>query len=118
MTERRNRNRGYMRLRVWNEAIDLYAIVCGILRPLPYDLRRVVSQGVASADSVHRNIAEGYCRKSLNEYLQFLNYALASLGETSSGFMAYRNANQISESDFERYDESAFRLKNGLIALA
>ena len=51
---------------------------------------------MASSDSVHRNIAEGYCRRSLREYVQFLYVALGSLGETVSGLHACRKAEQIS----------------------
>jgi len=63
MTLRKNINRGYMKLRVWDDAKALYILTCRIFRPMPYDLRRVVTQQIASVDSIHRNIAEGYCRK-------------------------------------------------------
>jgi four helix bundle protein len=45
-------------------------------------------QAIASTDSAHRNIAEGYCRRSIREYLNFLNIALGSLGESVSGLYA------------------------------
>jgi four helix bundle protein len=77
----------------------------------------VGSQAIASADSVHRNIAEGYCRRSLREYLQFLNFALGSLGESVSGLHAYHTAGQIADSDFKALDELAFKLENGLLKL-
>jgi four helix bundle protein len=80
-------------------------------------LKRVASQAIASADSVHRNIAEGYCRRSLREYLQFLNIALGSLGETVSGLFAYRKAQQIAKLDFDRLNALAFKLENGLLKL-
>jgi 23S rRNA-intervening sequence protein len=63
MSDRRNRNRGYKQLRVWEDAIDLYSVTCRVFRPFPYELRRVSSQAIAGVDSVHRNIAEGYCRR-------------------------------------------------------
>ncbi|MEO2048791.1 MAG: four helix bundle protein [Pirellulales bacterium] len=72
---------------------------------------------MASADSVHRNIAEGYCRRSIREYLQFLNIALGSLGESVSGYTTYHAAEQISESEFESLDALSFRLENGLLKL-
>ena len=59
------------------------------------------SQAIASADSIHRNIAEGYCRRSVKEYLQFLNFALGSLGELVSGLHAYHKAEQMSEARFQ-----------------
>jgi len=75
---RRNANRGYRRLTVWQDAIEYYALTCRIFRSLPYVLRRVASDQIASADSVHRNIAEGYSRRSASEYLRYLNIAISS----------------------------------------
>ena len=49
--------------------------------------------------------------------MQGLNYALGSLGESVSGLIAYRKAEQISESDFEPLNSLAFKLENGLLRL-
>jgi four helix bundle protein len=116
-TNYRNKNRGYQQLRVWEDAIDFYVLTCRIFRKFPYDLKRVVSQAIASADSVHRNIAEGYCRRSVREYIQFLYFGLSSLGESVSGLIAYRKAEQISEAEFKSLNDLAFKLENGLLRL-
>ena len=92
---RKNRNRGYMQLRVWNDAVDYYGQSCRVFRQFPYELRRVTSQAIACSDSIHRNIAEGYCRRSISEYLHFLNIALSSLGESVSGLHTYLKAGQL-----------------------
>jgi four helix bundle protein len=113
----RNKNRGYQQLRVWNDAIEFYGMVCSVYRPFPYELKRVASQAIASADSVHRNIAEGYCRKSIREYLNFLNIALGSLGESVSGLHACRHANQIAVELFLPLDAQAFKMENGILKL-
>ncbi len=102
---------------VWNVAIDYYAMTQGVFRKFPYELRRVTVQAIGSSDSIHRNIAEGYCRRSINEYLNFLNIALGSLGESISGLFAYRKAKQISEEDFQRLDSLGFKIENGLLRL-
>ena len=65
----------------------------------------------------HRNIAEGYCRRSIKEYLNFLNIALGSLGESVSGLHAYRKAEQITEESFQRLDSLAYKLENELLKL-
>jgi hypothetical protein len=51
---------------------------------------------------------------SRKEYLQFLNVALGSLGESVSGTYVYRRADQISEEEFEQWDALAFKLENGM----
>ena len=116
-TNYRNKNLGYQQLRVWQDAIDFYVSCSRVFRTWPYDLRRVASQEIASADSVHRNIAEGYCRRSLREYLQFLNFALGSLGESVSGLIAYHKAGQLQPADFDSLNALAFKLENGLLKL-
>ena len=78
---------------------------------------QIMSGVLSSSDSVHRNIAEGYCRRSIREYLNFLNIALGSFGESVSGLHAYRKADHINEADFERLDSLAFKLENGLLKL-
>ncbi|MFA5192261.1 MAG: four helix bundle protein [Verrucomicrobiia bacterium] len=110
--ERRNKNRGYMQLRVWQDAIEFYQLCCEVFRQFPYELKRVASQGIASSDSVHRNIAEGYCRRSTREYLQYLYIALGSLGESVSGIHVFHGAKQISDAEFERLDSLAYKLEN------
>ena len=102
---------------VWNDAINYYSLTYNVFRSFPFELKRVASQQIASADSVHRNIAEGYCRRSIKEYLNFLNISLGSLGESVSGLCGYRNAKQISEEQFERLDALAYKLENGLLKL-
>ena len=115
--ERRNKNRGYMQLIVWQDAIEFYRLCCDVFRMFPYELKRVASQEIASSDSVHRNIAEGYCRRSLREYLQYLYIALGSLGESVSGLRACHGAKQISDAEFERLDSLAYKLENGMLKL-
>jgi len=113
----KNKNRGYQKLRVWNDAIEFYTETYKVFRTFPYELKRVASQAIASSDSVHRNIAEGYCRRSIKQYLNFLNIALASLGESVSGLYAYRNAEQLPEEQFQHLNKLAYKLENGLLKL-
>ena len=112
--ERRNKNRGYQQLLVWQDAVELYGLSWGAVRGWPFELKKLASQSMASSDSVHRNIAEGYCRRSIREYLQHLNIALGSLGETLSGFIVYSRNGQIELSAFEQLDTLIFRLENRL----
>ena len=76
--ERKGMMRGYKKLRVWQDAKDLYVLTWKVFKKFPIELSRIRSQQLASVDSVHRNISEGYCRRSLKEYIQHLNIALGS----------------------------------------
>ena len=114
MPERRNINRGYMKLIVWQDARELYKITWDIFKNFPFELKRVASNQIASVDSVHRNIAEGYCRKSISEYLNFLNIAKSSLGESVSGSNIYKYSDHINDQDYEKWDSVAYKIENGL----
>jgi four helix bundle protein len=106
-----------MQLRVWQDARELYVKTCAAMKNWPFELKKVASQQIASVDSVHRNIAEGYARKSIREYLNFLGVARGSLGESVSGFVTYHAAGQLSDSCFEELDALAYKAENGLLKL-
>ena len=114
---RKNKNRGFQKLRVWQDAIEFYKQTYNVFRNFPFELKKVASQAIASSDSVHRNISEGYCRRSVHEYIKFLYIALASLGESVSGLHAYRASGQITEEEFQKLDNIAYKLENGLLKL-
>ncbi|MFO7851348.1 MAG: four helix bundle protein [Bacteroidota bacterium] len=114
MNERKNLNRGYMKLVVWQDARELYKLTGKIFKDFPFELKKVAANQISSVDSVHRNIAEGYCRKSISEYLNFLNFSQSSLGESVSGTNTYYYAEQISETDYQEWDLLAYKLENGL----
>ncbi len=44
---RKNRNRGYQKLIVWQDAIEYYHATCKTFLPFPYELKRIVSQQIA-----------------------------------------------------------------------
>ncbi len=116
-TTRWNINRGYMKLEVWREALDLFTSVhSSLCRSEKLDFK-LKGQLLDSAQSIGANIAEGYCRESINEYLQFLNVALGSAGETLTRMIGLEKTGYISHEDFERLDRSHYSVENKLIAL-
>jgi len=67
--DRKNINRGFKRLRVWQDAVFLYILACKILSSFPFELKKVAANTIDAAHSISRNISEGYCGRSLKEYL-------------------------------------------------
>jgi hypothetical protein len=51
--QKKNGNRGYQQLRVWQDAIALYVETCRLFKPRAFEMKRLVGQAIASADSVH-----------------------------------------------------------------
>lgn len=116
-TKRHNVNRGYMKLEVWNNAIELFELIHKMLsacQRLDYKLR---AQILDSSQSISSNISEGYCRRSLNEYLQFLNVALGSSGETMTRMIGLCRTGYVALEQFEEFDKLHYQVENKLVAL-
>jgi len=72
----------YKQLKVWQKSIDLVKEVYKLTAQFPKsETYGLVSQGRRAAVSIPSNIAEGYKRKGLSEYLKFLRIADASAAE-------------------------------------
>ena len=117
MNERKNVNRGFKKLRVWQDTVSLYVLTCKIFAIFPFELTKVASNSIDAAHSIIRNISEGYCRRSLKEYLNHLNISLASCGELHSCYYSCYKANQITEMEFEQLDELHYKVENQLLKL-
>ena len=113
----KNKNRGYRKLDVWKKAIELYVIISKTIPKINTFPYKVINQLMGSAFSIHSNIAEGYCRRTLNEYLYHLNVALGSLGELGSGLFACKEAGQIEEEFYDKLDKIHYELENKLLKL-
>ncbi len=118
--ERKNINRGFnpdKSGRVWQDSISLYISACKILSEFPFELKKVASNSIDAVHSISRNISGGYCRRSLKEYLHYLNYALGSCGEFHSCTISFKETKQITEEEFEQIDKLAYKVENELIKL-
>jgi four helix bundle protein len=114
-TKRRNLNRGYMKLEVWQRAMDLFELTFR-LRSRVADLK-LRSQFTDSVQSISANVAEGYGRRSLPEYLQFLYTAKGSMGEALTRACGLWRAKSISDSQFEEFDALHYEVENKLLGL-
>ena len=115
--DRKNINRGFKKLRVWQDAISLYVLACDIFTNFPFELKKVASNSIDASHSISRNISEGYCRCSLKEYLNYLNFALGSCGEFHFCYVSCKQADQITAHDYERLDKLHYKVENELLKL-
>ena len=114
----KNLNRGFWKLRVWREAIELYVFEKKILDQIRGISFKIKDQVLASGFSISSNLAEGYCRKSIKEYIQFVNVALGSAGENYSQMFALLKSEEISQSTFDEFDKRHYGVESKLINLA
>lgn len=115
--KRKNINRGFTKLRVWEDAIELFQLVYKLTKNTPYELSKSRNNILDASHSISRNISEGYCRKNLKEYLNFLNIALGSCGELFSGIISLKEIEIIDEENFEKFDQLHYKVENELISL-
>ena len=54
--ERKNINRGFKKLRVWQDAVSLYISACHIFVNFPFELKKVAANSIDAAHSISRNI--------------------------------------------------------------
>jgi four helix bundle protein len=116
-TELRNKNRGYMNLIVWQKAMALFELAWTIaFREAKIDFK-LRSQFVDAVQSVSSNIAKGYGRRSVNEYIQHLYVSLGSLAETFTRGLGLNRTGQISDNRFRQFDLLHYEVENRLLRL-
>jgi len=114
-TKRRNLNRGYMKLEVWHRGMDLFEFAFRLAGPVS-DFK-LKSQFTDAAQSVSANIAEGYGRRTLPEYIQYLYIAKGSLAETLTRAAGLLRVRLLSEATFDEFDALHYEVENKLLAL-
>ena len=114
-TKRRNLNRGYMKLGVWQRGLDLFDLAFRLAAPIS-DFK-LKSQFTDAAQSVSANVGEGYGRRTLPEYLQFLYIAKGSLAEALTRACGLLRVKLVSAPAFEEFDTLHYEVENKLLAL-
>ena len=114
-TKRRNLNRGYMKLEVWQRGMDLFEMAFRFARHVSDFKFR--SQFTDTVQSVGGNVSEGYGRRSLAEYLQFLYIAKGSLAEALTRGCGFWRVKLISDADLEEFDKLHYEVENKLLGL-
>lgn len=93
--------KGYMELNVWIKGYQLSKKIYLVTEKFPTTERfGLVSQMRRSSVSIVANIAEGYGRNHLGEYIQFLSIAMGSSNELEVYLMLSKDLGYLSEKDF------------------
>ena len=89
--------KGYEQLIVWQKAMDLTVEVYSLVKLLPKEeLYALSDQMRRAAVSIPSNIAEGQSRGSTGEFIQFLNFAIASNAELFTQLLICERVGYIS----------------------
>ncbi|MDP6044643.1 MAG: four helix bundle protein [Phycisphaerae bacterium] len=112
--------RNYKDLAAWRKARALVKRIYGATRLFPKDeLYGLTQQICRAAVSVPSNIAEGYGRGSLGDYIRFLQVARGSLFELETQVILANDLEYLTEEQTDSLDEDiqeCARILQGLIA--
>jgi len=93
----------FRELIVWQKALRLAIEVYNVSKNFPREeLYGLTSQIRRAAFSIPANIAEGYARRHLGEYLQFLSIAYGSGAELETGLIIIREIGLLPKKDFDK----------------
>ena len=110
--------KSYKELIVWQRSIELVKEVYNLTNEFPRnEIYGLCSQMQRAVISIPSNIAEGYSRKNLKEYLQFLRIAYGSAAELETQLIIvkdlYKNINQ---KNAESLLQEVLKMLNSLIS--
>ena len=84
------------------------------LKSVPFKIKAQIEDSILSCPS---NIAEGYSRRSLKEYIHYVNIALASLSENYTQIFALLSSGDIDREWYDEYDKKHYSLENKLVKM-
>lgn len=93
---------GYKELLAWQAADELAVLVHRVIVRFEPRYHRLADQMLGSASSVKANIAEGYCRNALGDYIRFCEIARGSLGELGSQVQDCERWGLVSNGDLDQ----------------
>jgi four helix bundle protein len=111
-------SRNYQDLRAWQKAIDLVLLVYEYTQTWPAnEMYGLAAQVRRAAVSVPSNIAEGQGRRTVRDFVRFLNIAHGSLREVETQLLIAQRLGYLSEQQFDcsrELSSEAGRLITGL----
>ena len=106
----------FKELIVWQRSIELVKEIYRITNEFPREeMYGLVSQMRRSSISIPSNIAEGYKRKSLGDYVRFLNIADGSAAELETQIIISRDI--YKEIDFSKAESLLEEVQKMLVVL-
>lgn len=108
----------YRDLFVWQKSMNLVTIVYQTTKTFPKDEKYgLISQTRRCAVSIPSNIAEGYGRKSKDDYTRFLRIAISSLYELQTQIEIAFNLKYLLKDEFQEVYELGKEIERMLSSL-
>lgn len=98
-------NSGYKKLIVWQKSIDLVEEVYAVTKLFPNsEIYGLTSQMRRCSISIPSNIAEGYRRKSQNEFYRFLSISFGSSAELETQIEISKRLNFVKDDNYYKIE--------------
>ncbi len=108
----------YNELIVWQKSMTLVTSIYKTTKPFPKDENfGLTSQIKRSSVSIPSNIAEGFGRNSLKEFIRFLRISMGSLFELQTQIEIAFNLEYISKINFENLHKDSREIERMLASL-
>ena len=109
----------YKELVVWQKSYQLSLLIYKLTSKFPKnEIYSLISQMRRAVISIPSNIAEGYCRYSKKEYVQFLQIAFGSGAELETQLIIAKDLRYISSNEYEQANEllvEVLKMLNSLV---
>jgi four helix bundle protein len=110
--------KNYTELKVWQKACQLCLEIYKITKDFPREERYgLTAQIRRAAVSIPSNIAEGYGRRTLGEYIQSLTIAYGSICELETQVLLSNDLTYIKEENFDKLQRNIKEIERMLKAL-
>ncbi len=110
--------KNYTELKVWQKAYQLCLEIYKITKDFPREERYgLTAQIRRAAVSIPSNIAEGYGRRTLGEYIQSLTIAYGSICELETQVLLSNDLTYIKEENFDKLQRNIKEIERMLKAL-
>ncbi len=97
--------KSYKDLIVWQKAMDLVLEIYKLTKSFPQsEIYGLTSQMRRAAVAIPSNIAEGYCRKHVKEYIHFLTIAYSSASELETQICISKKLEDTKNLEYSKSD--------------
>ena len=104
-------------LRIWQQAMTFGEEITELAFSFPNnEAYNLSSQIRRAADSIALNISEGSIGQTNPEFKKFMGYAIRSLAEVVTCLHKAKRRKYLTESEFNRFYDDAYKLMNMMVA--
>jgi four helix bundle protein len=113
-----NMSKGYKNLEVWKKAYKLALKIYDVTKNYPKtEMYGLTTQMRRASTSIIANIAEGYGKNHLGEYIQYVSIAIGSCNELEVFLMFSNDLNYLEKKDFDQLIDIQTRISKMLFNL-